>query len=369
MTAVIYGGLFVAALLITLNLIPWVYRWAVRTKFLDMPGPRKIHTEPIPYGGGVAIFGGIVVTVALAYAAAWANQRWNWFPRVPGDLAMHITGAYAVLPKVLVIFGGALVVLALGLVDDRRKLPPAAKLAVQLAVGTAFALLVEPMGLFMPRGPWTDVLRVAVTALWIAGVTNVFNFLDHMDGVCAGTAAIVAAAFLTVALQTGQLFIGALLATLAGACAAFLFVNTHPAKMFLGDAGSQTIGYLLGALTTLFTFYEGHPNRWYAYFVPLVVLAVPLFDAAVVVLIRLRERRPVWVGDRRHLAHRLTAMGASPRAAATLIYLLTLYTALNAALLYYVELQGAAVVLCQTILVLLVMTLLQRAGKKADGPA
>lgn len=352
-------GLAVAAFAVSALAVPLVRRWALKVGFLDRPGERKVHTEPVPYGGGIAVFASVLAVLTAVLAGIALAPQW-----APAAVRPHLAGALSRLPEAAVMMGGGLAMLLLGLADDRRGLSPGVKLAVQLAVGAAFALGVEPVSVFLGAGPAARAAQVVLTALWIAGVANVFNFIDHMDGICAGVAVIVAAAFAAVAAQTGQIFLMAMLLILMGACAGFLIHNIHPAKIFLGDAGSLFIGYLLGALTTVFTFYvQGH-YPLYRYFAPLAILAVPLCDAAAVVGIRIVNGRPIWMGDRNHLAHRLLAMGMTPRGAAATVYFLTLISAAAAVLLYLVDSDLAAgLVLLMVGAIFVLMRLIERGGR------
>jgi UDP-GlcNAc:undecaprenyl-phosphate GlcNAc-1-phosphate transferase len=197
-------------------------------------------------------------------------------------------------------------------------------------------------------------------------VTNAFNLLDHMDGLSSGVALLAGAAFLVVALQTGQGFMAAMIVPLLGACAGFLLFNFPPAKIFLGDAGSLFIGFWMSCLTISFTFYDAH-YRLYTYVVPLAVLAVPLFDTSSVLVIRLLRRKPLFEGDTNHLAHRLTALGLSRRGAVLTVYALTLATGISAVLLYFVTERGALLILVQVLLTFGIITLLEAAGRRHDG--
>ena len=337
-----FAGSFTLALLLT----PLMMRLARRVGFLDHPGPRKIHTSPMPYGGGLAVaatvLGGTFVATRLPSltGAPTGDKTFSW----PID-AM-----------------GSLVILVLGVVDDRRRLSARFKLLVQTIVATGVALGGERLRLFDVPAP----VSVAVTVLWILAVTNAFNLLDHMDGLSSGVALLAGAAFLAVALQTGQGFIAAMIVPLLGACAGFLVFNFPPAKIFLGDAGSLFIGFWLSCLTISFTFYDAH-YRLYTYFVPLAILAVPLFDTSSVVLIRLLKRKSIFEGDTNHLAHRLTALGMSRRGAVLTIYALTMATGISAVLLYFVTDRGALLILVQLLLTFGIITLLEAAGRRHDG--
>lgn len=339
------GALFFISLLLAADLVPWIARLARRSGFMDRPGPRKIHAAPVPYGGGLAVAAGVLGTTGLAFAWAPADV----LPAPP-----H--------PPVLVYAMGALVMLALGAVDDRRKLGAWTKLGIQTVVALGVALGGERLQLFETEGG--VVLGVAVTTLWIVGITNAFNLIDHLDGLCAGVAAVAGAAFLIVALQTGQILLAVLIVPLLGACLGFLLFNLPPAKIFLGDAGSLFIGFWLACLTISFTFFRpGEPYRYYTWFVPLAVLAVPLFDTSSVVLLRILQGRPVFEGDTNHLAHRLMAMGMTPARALLTVLVLTLCTGLSAVLLYHVGLAGAVLVLAQLLVTFVIITLLEVSGR------
>jgi UDP-GlcNAc:undecaprenyl-phosphate/decaprenyl-phosphate GlcNAc-1-phosphate transferase len=336
------GGLALGALALTAALVPLVIRLARRTGFLDVPGPRKIHAQPMPYGGGFAVAAGFFAALAAGVA-----------------LDLPHLGA-----KTLLIFTcGSLVMLAMGAVDDRRRLSPRLKLLVQAIAATGVAAGGERLEIFN-AGPW---IGGAVTVIWIVAVTNAFNLLDHMDGLSSGVAAIALGAFLVVALQTGQPGMATAVAPLLGACAGFLLWNFPPAKIFLGDAGSLFIGFWLACLTVSFTFYR-EKYLLYTYGVPVAVLAVPLFDTASVVLIRLRRRKPIFEGDTNHLAHRLAALGMSRRLAVLTVYALTLAAGTAAALLYHVTTAGAVLVFVLLGLIFGIMTLLEAAGRARKEP-
>jgi len=335
--------LFVASFALTAALTPLLRRLSTRVGFLDHPGPRKIHTRPIPYGGGVAVAAGVLAVGALhALLHPGFHPAWN-----------------ELLWRSIVFSAGSLVILALGLLDDRNKLSPGFKIVVQAVVALGVALGGERFQLFALGTP----LEVAATVLWILAVTNAFNLLDHMDGLSTGVAAIAGGAFLIVALQTHQWGVAVLLVPLLGACLGFLPFNFPPARIFLGDAGSLFIGFWLSCLTISFTFHEHSRSPLYTYFVPLAILAVPFFDTASVVAIRLIRRRPIFEGDTNHLAHRLSALGMSYRRAVLTVYALTALAGLSAVLLYHVPTVGAVILLVQLLLTFGIITLLEVSGR------
>jgi UDP-GlcNAc:undecaprenyl-phosphate GlcNAc-1-phosphate transferase len=364
----LFGALFAGSFVITLALVPLVMRLARRTGFLDMPGPRKVHTYPVPYGGGLAVAAGVLLPLAGGVAVAWLITQGHTLG-LPGDLRLHARGVMSRAHELALLAGGALVILALGLVDDKRKLGPGFKLAVQALVATGFVAGGERLSLFWEGSRAGDIVGGAVTVLWIVGVTNAFNLLDHMDGISAGVAGLSAAAFAIIAVFTGQLFVAAALLAVMGACAGFLCFNFPPARIYLGDAGSLFVGYMLGTLTVTFTFYEkAQQQALHAYFVPLVVLGVALFDTTTVVVIRIARGKPVFEGDRNHLAHRLLGLGMSRRGTVLTVWTITILTGLSALLLYQVrELYGAIIVVAQLVLTFAVITLLESAGRTHGG--
>jgi UDP-GlcNAc:undecaprenyl-phosphate GlcNAc-1-phosphate transferase len=349
-------------------LLPAVIRLALRVGFVDRPGPRKSHAAPMPYGGGLAVAAGFLFTLAAGLAACWFIARGTTFG-LPSDVTHYAPGAVSKAPELALLAGGSLVILLLGTADDRWKLKPRLKLFVETLVATGFVIGGERLSLFM-EGSWvSEVAGGAVTVLWIVGVTNAFNLLDHMDGLTGGVTFLACAAFAVIAAVTGQWFVAAGLAALGGASAAFLVFNFPPARVFIGDGGSLFVGFTLSALTVTFTFYEPAAHRPpYAWTIPLVVLAVPLYDTASVILTRLRNRKPLFEGDRNHVAHRLLALGMTPRGAALTVYAMTAMTGLAAVLLLQVDALGAAIILAQLALTFGVIALLDRTGRKhVDG--
>jgi UDP-GlcNAc:undecaprenyl-phosphate GlcNAc-1-phosphate transferase len=248
----------------------------------------------------------------------------------------------------------------MGLWDDRKALGPYIKLFLQLAITAALVVFADLRALtvlgYLPS--------VVITVLWIVAITNAFNFLDNMDGLSAGIAAVCTLAFLIAALTIGQWFVAACLALLLGALLGFLCFNFSPASIFMGDSGSLIIGLILGVLTVRTTFLP--PDKplaagWYAVFAPLIVLAVPLYDLIVVSFIRLSRGKSPFVGDTNHFSHRLVARGMSRRTAVLCLYLITAATSVAAILLPHVHSSAAAVLIfAQTLLILGVVMLLEQ---------
>jgi UDP-GlcNAc:undecaprenyl-phosphate GlcNAc-1-phosphate transferase len=176
-------------------------------------------------------------------------------------------------------------------------------------------------------------MNQVVTLLWLVGITNAFNLLDNMDGLSAGVAFVASGVLLINAWQLGEFFISLLLLAFMGSLLGFLVFNFHPASIFLGDCGSLFIGYVLGSLTLLERYVSHASSSLFPVLMPVLVLLMPILDTTTVVVIRLREHRPIYVGDTRHLSHRLVSLGFSTRASVLFIYLATFCLGLGAVLL------------------------------------
>jgi UDP-GlcNAc:undecaprenyl-phosphate GlcNAc-1-phosphate transferase len=363
-----YAVTFLAAFLLTVALVPLARAGARRAGLVDVPGGRKAHAAPTPLGGGLALAAAILLTLGGVVIAVWADQRGLVRLPIPAGVRVLLPGVLVQAPRLLLVLGGGVAILGLGLLDDLRDLGPRGKLIGQLVVAGALVAFGDiRLSLFTEgEGTLGYAVSVVATLLWIAAVTNAFNLLDHLDGVCAGVAAVSGLAFLAVALQTGQLFIAGLLVVLVASCAGFLVYNFHPASIFLGDAGSQLIGYLLGVTTVLFTFYRA-PYPAFSFFVPAIVLAVPFYDMLRVVGIRLAEGRSPFQGDRNHLSHRLLGLGFSVRQSAGLVYLLTASTGLAAVLLYHVAAAPSLLVVALVVVLLVLMGILDSRGRPGPG--
>ena len=334
-------------------------RWALANDFVDQPGERKIHAKPIALGGGIAIFWAVILPVALTVIVAMVFNRFgnpSWLPEI---LARHIDGlaGRSRMAGVLIIAAGVLHVT--GLIDDRKHLGPWIKLAIQFAV----ALFLTTVGqirfsLFIPNPFLTTLLSI----FWIVVIVNAFNFLDNMDGLSAGVAVICSVIILSAALASGQVFVSGLLALLIGALLGFLLFNFAPAKIFMGDAGSLLIGMLLAVATMRTTYYHADADRsyWYSAFIPLLALAVPLYDFISVTLLRIRQGKSPFMGDKQHFSHRLVGRGMSTRQAVLTIYLATACTGLGATFLHQVSTTGAILIFGQTILIVMMIAILEK---------
>lgn len=354
-TALVPILVLVTAFALSAALVPVAGAVARRFDILDAPGPRKVHERPTPRVGGIAVWGAFTLVVLLGYFGVPFVSR---LPFVAAHFAAPVAmlqEAYRVLGKLLALLVGGGVVFLVGLLDDvlGQRFGPGAKLAGQFL---AAAILVA-------GGVRTDFLlndwaNVAFTLLWVVGITNAFNLLDNMDGLSAGVALVASLVLLANAWLLGEFFISLLLVALMGSLLGFLVFNWHPASIFLGDCGSLFIGFTLASLTLLERYVSHASSSYFPILMPVLVLALPIIDTTTVVVIRLREGRPIYVGDSRHLSHRLVALGMSRPLAVATIYLISLGIGLGAVGLAHASRVHALLILVQALAVVAVVLIL-----------
>jgi len=356
--AVCVIGAFGLSVLLTFAVRGWARRWA----FLDVPGAHKAHAQAVPLGGGVAMTWSFVLVVCagLAGILLLKTETFSW---LPSWLWLHKPGVAEKAPSALLVIGSALFLHAVGLIDDMRPLPVLVKLLAQVGAASlvVFGCQVRAAEFL---GFWPSS---ALTILWLVGVCNSINLLDNTDGLCAGVVAIAASLLAISATQAGQIFVPALAWTLVGATLGFLLFNFPPATIFMGDAGSLPIGFLLAVLTVLVTYYDPQQaGRPYGLAAPLLILAVPLYDTVTVLYQRRKAGAPLLKGDRRHFSHRLLRRGMSPAAAILTIYLATATTGLSALLLPRATWPQAILLFVQCLCVLSIVAILEAAGAHGE---
>jgi UDP-GlcNAc:undecaprenyl-phosphate GlcNAc-1-phosphate transferase len=343
----------VASTAVAAAFVPASSRLARWLGAVDHPGHRKIHTTPTPRMGGVAVYVAFVAIVLAGYYLAPWVQRMN----LPfASVLEPLREAHRVENKLLAVVAGATAAFIVGLLDDMlgARFPVAVK-AVGQILAALFLVFGDVRTSFLPG----DLLNSLVTILWVVGISNAFNLLDNMDGLSAGVAFIAAGVLLINAWLLGELFICLLLVAFMGSLLGFLFFNHNPASVFLGDCGSLFIGYVMAALTLLERYVSEASSTLFPVLMPVLVLAVPLIDTTTVVFIRLKERRPIYIGDTRHLSHRLVSLGFTQRAAVQFIYLATLCFGLGAVGLSHATPTQSWLIMLQSLgFVALILTLL-----------
>ena len=295
-----YIIIFFVALTVSTVATPIARRVAIRLGVVDMPGARKIHASPIPLLGGVAVYLAFVLAVLL----------------LGGD---HPPGF---LRQPAAILAGGSLVAAVGFWDDSRgkRLGPLTKLAAEF-LGAAILIWAGVQVEFL-RQP---ELNAAVTVLWVVGITNAVNFLDNMDGLSTGVAAVAAAFFFLLAITNGQFLVASMSAALLGAALGFLRYNfiltgsSGKATIFIGDMGALFLGFVLAALGIKLRFDNTDLVTW---MIPVLVLGLPVFDTTLVTISRLRRRVAPYVGGKDHFSHRLVTLGLTRREAVLVLYLI-----------------------------------------------
>ena len=290
---VLYGAAFLLPLAGTLLFTPVAAVLARRMGVLDRPNERKAHVEATPYLGGVAVVVGLVV-------------------------AGIVIGSTA--RQAAVIAACAMAIFLLGLYDDVRGLGPVSKVGVEAALAVVLWFADVRAGFF-----GIPALDLVLTIAWVVVIVNAVNLLDNMDGLASGVAVIAGIAYFSIAAAQGDYLVTALAAALAGTSVGFLRHNFPPARIFLGDAGSLLLGLLLAVLGLLIDL--AGPSNAVRIGIQALILGVPVFDTALVVVSRWRGGRPITLGGTDHSSHRLFRVGLSGRQVAFVIYAGQLATA------------------------------------------
>ena len=341
---------------------------AVRCGIIDNPGHRKVHATPTARLGGVAVFVSFVLVVAIGYALTPHLPEVPLVESVAPLSAYVLRDAYKVGGRLFAVILGSTLAFGVGLADDvwGERFPVWVK-AVGQVLAAVILVLAGVTTTFLPF-QW---MNVVVTLVWMVGMTNAFNLLDNMDGLSAGVAFVASLVLLINAWSLDEVFISFILVAFMGSLFGFLLFNLPPARIFLGDCGSLFIGYVMGSLTLLERYVTHASGLLFPILMPVLVLAVPLVDTATVMFIRLRENRPIYVGDNRHLSHRLVSLGFSRRRAVAALYLMTFSLGLGAAALTDASLLQSVLVLLQTagfVTLVLMLLFTERPVSKPDRP-
>jgi UDP-GlcNAc:undecaprenyl-phosphate/decaprenyl-phosphate GlcNAc-1-phosphate transferase len=313
---------FLIALVASLMLTVPVRALALRVGMVDLPGPRKVHLQPIPMLGGLAIYGAVLIAILFT---------------LDGPARAQSAG----------IVTGATLVAVVGFLDDRGWLHHQIKLFVAMPVAALILLASGIHAQVFSVVPGTSALGysldVILTIVWVVGITASFSILDHMDGLCAGVAAMASVFFALLAYVNGQTMVTTLAAAVLGAAAGFLRWNFEPAKIFMGDGGAMFLGFLMAALGLKLRLDNGtHIAGWLA---PLLILGATIFDTTLVTISRARRGLvPFATPGKDHSAHRLANVGLGQRGAVITMYLLGAGGGGAAILVSYLSPRAAALV-------------------------
>jgi len=312
---------FLIALSASLILIAPVRALAIRVGMVDLPGPRKVHLKPIPLLGGLAMYGGVMVAILTVFDGAARAQSFG-------------------------IVTGATLVATVGFLDDRGWLHHQVKLFLGMPLAgilllvsgihtTVFSSLVGGS-----LGYWLDA---GLTILWVVGITASFSILDHMDGLCAGVAAMASVFFALIAYLNGQTLVTTLAAAVLGASAGFLRWNFKPAKIFMGDGGAMFLGFLMATLALKLRL--EHSTTVASWLVPVLILSATIFDTTLVTVSRSRRGLlPFATPGKDHSAHRLANLGLGQRGAVLAMYTAGAVCGGAAVAVTYLSFSGAALV-------------------------
>lgn len=309
-------------------LTPLMRKVALKMGVMSWPGKRTVHTQPIPYLGGLAIYFAFVTAVwAVLYAS----------PQLKLEFSQSVKG----------LFIGATLIVILGLWDDIKNLRAVIKLAGQTAI--ALVLFTYEFRIDLITNPFGGQIHIPlfgsalITVVWVVGVINALNLVDGLDGLAAGVTFIGSVVLFSIALFLGNYITVYLLAALAGSVLGFLRFNFHPAKIFMGDTGSMLLGLILACSVLLGFQYKIATAA--VLLVPITVLSIPIYDTSVAFFRRLMKQAPIFRPDKQHLHHRLLSMGLSHKYTVLFFYLLCVYFGIIAFLFVLIPEQYAFILL------------------------
>ncbi|MCX6375279.1 MAG: MraY family glycosyltransferase [Armatimonadetes bacterium] len=317
---------FVMALAISFLVTPWVRRLALRLNVMVHPGGRRVHTQPMPLWGGMAIFAAFTITCLVIMR----------FDKAYADFTDLIVG---------VIVSGA-IIFTVGLLDDMKEFSAALQAAAIVIAGIILSACFHVSIKFVSNpfgGPAVIVIgsfvSYLVTIMWVFAMTKTVDFMDGLDGLAAGIGAIGAGILAIMAYYSVQPHVALMAAALSGACIGFLRFNFNPAKIFMGTGGSQFIGFVLAAISIIGLFKVAAAM---AIALPILVFGVPIADGVFVILKRFRDGRPIHMADKTHLHHRLLEKGLSHKQAVIAIYGMCLVLGGTALVLLWSWMRGFA---------------------------
>ena len=357
----LYLAVFAGSCAATLVLTPVFRKLAVITNFMDVPADNhKGHKKSTPLLGGLAMFTAWLFCIG---AGIWVIHS-RFADSFPLD-AEQLKGVATVSRELLFLMGGATLAVLLGLIDDKIAMSAKVKFTGQFVIALIAVFLGGVKFNIFPEYP---VCSTAFTLFWIMLLMNSINFFDNMDGLAVGTVAIAMALFAAVAALNGQFLVASFSALNCGVCCGFWFYNANPATIFMGDSGSHFIGYLAAIISSQVTFFDKSFSRSRCpVLMPLFILALPLFDTLMVVLIRTRNKKPFWIGDHNHISHRFVRMGLDRKQAVQLVHLMALAIGIGILPVFWGNFTTAAILVFQSLILLLIVTCLQLwLSKKSD---
>lgn len=355
----LYFAIFLCSLILTLLFTPVYKRVAVKIGLVDIPSQQKHknHTRIIPLMGGAAMCSAWLITIFMGFLVPFLLKT-----NIPQYLNGDISGIFITQKRIIIIALGALLITILGFLDDKFPMSAKVKFFGQFVIAAFVVTFAQiKVSLFLN----SEIVTWCITVFWILLIVNAVNFFDNMDGLASGVAAIAFFFFMFIAIIFKHYFIASLSAAGLGSSLGFWFFNKHPATIFMGDSGSHFLGYTLAITGALTTYYQqGITQTELAVFIPLFVLAIPLFDLLSVVIIRLKIHKPIYIGDNNHISHRFNKMGMTRKTAVLCVHLLAIIVSLSVLPLLWGDSHTAAVCLIQACVILLLISVLQYSARK-----
>lgn len=298
---------FLVAMIMSFIFTPVAKKLAHKFGAIDVPKDnRRVHSTPIPRMGGLAIFIGFIVSF------------------------LYFSGME--MDKMIGISVAAALIVGSGIVDDIYHLSAKAKLIVQIiasliivAVGIRIQYFTNPFD--SDSLIWLHYLSVPMTVFWIVGITNTVNLIDGLDGLAAGISMISSITLAFVAMVNGNVEIAMMTVAVSGACLGFLPYNFNPAKIFMGDAGSLFLGFILAVISIEGTLKS---TTALAFAIPILALGLPIFDTTFAIVRRMINNRPIMEADKGHLHHRLLSIGMNQKRAVLTLYLISVLLGMSA---------------------------------------
>jgi len=352
-----------STLIVSLLLTPIINKLSIRFRFMDKPGERKIHKKPVPMSGGIII--ALSMFVVFSLNLYFIITKPLFFSRNPFLIKLvDNIDIFIKWKEFAFIALAALIVWIFGLVDDYYKSERLAllKLGGQFIAASVVVFYADVHITFFSPVIISKILSI----IWIVGIINSFNLLDNMDGLSCGVACVCSSVLLGIAIWQGEIIVASMSAILLGALFAFLIFNFHPAKIFLGDNGSMLIGLIMSILTLKISYLKNAEGYFFPIFIPVIILAIPLVDTFSVIFIRIMNKKPVYIGDKNHISHRLTKINFSIREAVMIIYLLTMATSISGFLLIKADIWFSLIIFFQVFVIVFLFFLLLVRGKMPE---
>ncbi|MCM8787039.1 MAG: undecaprenyl/decaprenyl-phosphate alpha-N-acetylglucosaminyl 1-phosphate transferase [Candidatus Omnitrophica bacterium] len=327
------------AFLISFFSVPFYKKLAIKYKILDIPNKRKVHKEPTPLLGGLAIF----TTIILYFLLFYKNLK-------------------VITPLILASF----FIVIIGFLNDKKNLSATTRLIVQVFSGLIFIIFCERIS-FLPKGFFGDILEIIISLVWIVGITNAYNYLDGLDGLASGLAIVNSFYFAIMLFSSGQSNLAFFCLIFLFSCLGFLPYNLRNASIFLGDTGSTFLGFVLSCLAILGNWAEDNIVK---ITIPILILGIPIFDMTFTTIMRIKEKKVKniiqWLeyADKDHFHHYLVLLGFSSQMAVFIIFLFAISLGISAIMVSNDKANEALLTLTQAIVLFIIIALLLVTGKR-----